>query len=499
MDKVTGKVVPNSEKWSPNQDFKAVNTPQIQGYTADRASVTNTNVAYNSDPITETVTYNPDAQTAIVNFIDDDTGKVIKPVTLNGHTADTDSYRTASDIKSLENEGYELVRDDYPTDGVVYDNDDNKDQTYTVHLKHGVETVTADQDRQVGTPINVNDPKGAKYPAGVDKKSLTRTISRTINFVYPDGTKHTYQDSQTYTATVKVDKVTGKIVPGSESWPQPKNFKPIASPTVKGYTPTKTSVVDNGVAYDSDPITETITYTPDAQKVMVNFVDDKTGKIVKPITLNGHTDETASYRTTSDIQSLEAQGYVLVKDGYPADGATYDNDDDVDQVYTIHLTHGTKQVQRTKQISRTINFVDRSGHQLRPSIVQTKTFTQTGTQDLVTNEIVWDPIDAQTFTSLTVPVINGYQASPATVPAAQVTFTDQDSTVNVEYDHLPSRGNTTAQTGDQSATASGQGRQAKNHQQALPQTGNDSSAAIGALGLASLVGLLGLSRKKKQD
>lgn len=175
------------------------------------------------------------------------------------------------------------------------------------------------------------------------------------------------------------------------------------------------------------------------------------------------------------------------------------NDDDVDQVYTVHLTHGTKQVQRSKQISRTINFVDQSGHQLRPSIVQTKTFTQTGTQDLVTNETVWDSIDAQTFTSLTVPVINGYQASQAAVPAAQVAFTDQDSTVNVEYDRLPSCGTATAQTGSQSVTANYQGQQAKDHQQALPQTGNDSNAAIGALGLASLVGLLGLSRKKKQD
>ena len=131
--------------------------------------------------------------------------------------------------------------------------------------------------------------------------------------------------------------------------------------------------------------------------------------------------------------------------------------------------------------------------------MQTKTSTQTGTQDLVTNEIVWDPIDTQTFASLTVPVVNGYQACQLTVSAAEVAFTDQDSTVNVEYDRLPSRGTATAQTGSQSVTANDQGQQAKGHQQALPQTGNDSSAAIGALGLASLVGLLGLSRKKKQN
>ncbi len=500
VDKVTGKIVSGSKTWDQPKDFETITSPTIKGYTPSRTSVTNKNVAYNSDSITETVTYTPDDQKITVNYIDDTTGKTTSK-TIIGKSDDKSKYTTTSKITDYQNAGYELVSDETNGQPMTFDHDDNNDQTYTVHLKHGIETVTADQDRQSGKPINVNDPQGAKYPVGVDKNSLTKTVDRTIKYVYADGTQKptTHNDSLTYTATVKVDKVTGKIVPSSETWDQPKNFKPITSPTIKGYTPSKTSVVNNGVAYDSDPITETVTYNPDAQKAMVNFVDDKTGKIVKPVTLSGHTDETSPYRTASDIQSLEAQGYALVKDGYPADGATYDNDDDVDQFYTVHLTHGTKQVQRTKQISRTINFVDQSGHQLRPSIVQTKTFTQTGTQDLVTNEIVWDPIDTQTFASLTVPVVNGYQACQLTVSAAEVAFTDQDSTVNVEYDRLPSRGTATAQTGSQSVTANDQGQQAKGHQQALPQTGNDSSAAIGALGLASLVGLLGLSRKKKQN
>ncbi|KRM52473.1 hypothetical protein FC35_GL001775 [Limosilactobacillus coleohominis DSM 14060] len=117
----------------------------------------------------------------------------------------------------------------------------------------------------------------------------------------------------------------------------------------------------------------------------------------------------------------------------------------------------------------------------------------------MTNEIVWDPIDAQTFTSLTVPVINGYQASAVIVPAAEVAFTDQDSTINVEYDLLPSRTSATTQSGGQSTDVNGQDQPAQHDQQSLPQTGTDSSAAISALGLASLVGLLGLSRKRKQD
>ncbi|KRM76925.1 hypothetical protein FC35_GL000630 [Limosilactobacillus coleohominis DSM 14060] len=84
-------------------------------------------------------------------------------------------------------------------------------------MKHGVETVTADQDRQSGTPINANDPKGAKYPTGVDKNSLTRTVDRTISYVYANGSQAQpdHKDSLTYTATIDVDKVTGKVVPNS--------------------------------------------------------------------------------------------------------------------------------------------------------------------------------------------------------------------------------------------------------------------------------------------
>ena len=500
VDKVTGKVI-GSKAWSQPKDFETITSPTIKGYTPSRTSVTNKNVAYNSDSITETVTYTPDDQKITVNYIDDTTGKKIISKTIIGKSDDKSEYTTKQQITDYQNAGYELVSDETNGQTMTFDHDDNHDQTYAVHLKHEIETVTADQDRQAGKPINANDPQGAKYPTGVDKNSLTKTVNRTINYVYANGTpaQTTHNDSLTYTATVDVDKVTGKVVPNSEKWSPNQDFKAVNTPHIKGYTADRASVTNKNVAYNSDPITETVTYNPDAQTVIVNFIDDNTGNVIKPVTLNGYTADTDSYRTTSDIQLLEAQGYALVKDGYPADGATYDNDDDVDQVYTVHLTHGTKQVQRSKQISRTINFVDRYGHQLRQSIVQTKTFTQTGTQDLVTNEIVWDPIDTQTFASLTVPVINGYQARQSMVSAAEVAFTDQDSTVNVEYDRLPSRGTATAQTGDQSMTANKPGQQADHHQQSLPQTGNDSSAAIGALGLASLIGLLGLSRKKKQN
>lgn len=473
-----------------------------------------------------------DTQTATLTFVDDDQEgqSVGDQLTTKGNVATAISFTNGEqEFQTLINQGYEFVSAVNTTDATLpkvinnlpnakfndiqfgdYNSNSASGMSFVIHLKHGIKTVTAANDCQSGTPINSNDPQGVKYPSGVDKKSLTKTVNRTIKYVYADGSqaKSDYEDSLNYTATVDVDKVTGQVVANSVKWSSKQDFATVTSPIIKGYTLDKASVANQNIAYDSAPITETVTYQPDAQTATVNFVDNDTGKTLKSVTLNGHTAETASYRTTSDLQQLAAQGYVLVKDGYPAGGATYNNDDDVAQVYTVHLAHGTKQVQRTKQISRTIHFVDRQGHELRQSIVQTKTFTQTGTQDLVTNEIVWDPVDAQTFASLTVPVINGYHACQSTVPAAEVAFDDQDSTVKVEYDLLPSREIATTQSGGQNVTVSEQGQQGQNQpdqkqpgqsQQSLPQTGTDSGAAISALGLASLIGLFGLSRKKKQD
>ena len=95
--------------------------------------------------------------------------------------------RSKSKIKELENKGYELVSNTYP-EGGKFDKDKDTDQEFKVTLKERVVPVTPDQPKTPGTPVDPNNPDGPKYPAGLEEKDLNKTVTRTITYVYEDGT-----------------------------------------------------------------------------------------------------------------------------------------------------------------------------------------------------------------------------------------------------------------------------------------------------------------------
>ena len=187
VDKVTGQVV--KTVWSNAQDFKDVATPAVKGYTADKQNVSDKNIAHDHADIKEVVTYAPDAQKATVTYIDQTTGKTLTVKPLTGHTLEDTGYNTASDIKHYVDNGYVLVSDSTNGAEIVFDNDDAKDQTFEVRLKHGTITVTPDDPKM---PADVlPDNPGKKYPSGVAKDDLNKTVKRTINITTPDGKTQT--------------------------------------------------------------------------------------------------------------------------------------------------------------------------------------------------------------------------------------------------------------------------------------------------------------------
>ncbi|MGN8748287.1 lectin-like domain-containing protein, partial [Lactobacillus amylovorus] len=120
--------------WSADQSFAAVTSPAIKGYTPDQAQIdTITGITADSADIEKTVTYVANKETAKVTYIDDRTGKTLSSQDLSGDYGTTDSYRTADSIKGYESQGYQLVSDNYPTNGVVY-NQDGTVQSFEVHL-----------------------------------------------------------------------------------------------------------------------------------------------------------------------------------------------------------------------------------------------------------------------------------------------------------------------------------------------------------------------------
>ena len=389
------------------------------------------------DPGKDTyVVYTPDAQKATVAYVDDKTGETLKTTPLSGKTNAKSGYTTAKDIQAYKDLGYVLVSDDTNGAEIVFDKDDDKDQSYTVHFNHDTVTVTPDKPGQPGQPINPG--KGsASYPDGTDKAGLTDTVNRNITYKMSDGSQApaAVNDQLSYTATKVIDKVTGKVL--STEWSGNQDFKDVESPVVKGYTPDKTVVSNKNIAHDAQDINVVVTYTADAQKATVAYVDDKTGETLKTTPLSGKTNAKSGYTTAKDIQAYKDLGYVLVSDDTNGAEIVFDKDDDKDQSYTVHFNHDTVTVTPENPGKQTVTYVykDKNGKVVKTKTVeQDTTFTGKTTKDEVTGETTttWEQKN-HTYKPVNTPVEPGYTADKKIVGGETVTPDNPNRSYTVVY------------------------------------------------------------------
>ncbi|MDB6251759.1 mucin-binding protein [Lactobacillus amylovorus] len=460
QDLVTGNITWTSAK---SQTMVSVDTPKLEGYTPDIKSVASQTVNFGDPDINVTVHYTANAQKASVTYVDDKTGKTLKVDNLNGVTNVKSGYTTKAAIDTYTGLGYTLVSDDTNGNEVVFDNDDANDQAFTVHLSHGTITVTTENPGKPGEPINPGEGS-ANYPDGTDKAGLTDTVNRTITYVMSDGSKapDAVHDSLSYTASKVIDKVTGEVI--STEWSKNQDFKDVVSPDVTGYTPDVKTVSNKNVAHDAKDIDVVVTYKADAQKASVTYVDDKTGKTLKVDNLNGVTNAKSGYTTKAAIDTYTGLGYTLVSDDTNGKEVVFDNDDAVDQAFTVHLSHGTitvtpenpgkpgepvdpdnpdgpkypdgtdeYQVKRTG--TQTIHYVG-AGDKTPADNKQTFVFTREITFDEVTGKIIsvtpWN-VQSHTFGNVDTPVIPGYHADKAVAGGATVTPDDLNKVITVTY------------------------------------------------------------------
>ena len=262
------KVVPNEP------------VPDIPGYTPETPTVT-PDVPTEDTP----VIYNPVTpakdQNALVNYVDaDENNKVITTSgNLSGKAGDKIDYSTATTIQDLENKGYVLVNDGFPA-GATYDNDDNTTQTYTVVLRHGTQPVNPDNPGKPGDPINPNDPEGPKYPQ--DSDQVTKSVTRTVQYVDEDGNKVSEPVEQTvnFTAEGVLDKVTGEWTTPL-TWSVDQTVSSVKSPVIAGYHLVS---VDRDAA-GNDVADVTLTHNDDSYTVTVKYA--KNGNIV-PVDPSGN-------------------------------------------------------------------------------------------------------------------------------------------------------------------------------------------------------------------
>lgn len=207
--------------------------------------------------VTRVVTYAAESQTITVSYIDDTTGKTLEEKSLTGDSATDSGYNVATVVADYEQKGYKVVSNDAPTGNLIFDQDDTQAQTYTVHLTHG--TVPGGTDNP--TPIK----DGGDYT-----NDFERTITEHVGYVNADGTNApgAVDHSITFTRTITVDQVTGKVVANGEfttDWVADggtDTFAAVTTPDEPGYVADKDSVPAATVTADSKNISVTVTYTP---------------------------------------------------------------------------------------------------------------------------------------------------------------------------------------------------------------------------------------------
>ena len=567
-----GKAVINSEdkpvyiNWKgtdgQSTDLPELAVPQKEGYIAsvERVPVQATTA---TDEDYEYVVKYTAIQKAKTTFVDEKGNAIpgAAEITEQGgsETPLTKEAEVKAKIAELENKGYELVSNTYP-EGGKFDKDKDTDQEFKVTLKAKEVTVTPDQPKTPGTPVDPNNPDGPKYPAGLEEKNLNKTVTRTITYVYADGTPVLNEDGTPKTVTqeakftreAKVNLVTGDVTYGD--WTPAQDLAEVKSPVVKGFLADKATVPTVNVTGDSKDTTEVVTYKPigswipnipgqptnpikypnnpddptkpgqptetlpyvpgftpkdgngqplkpvdptdptkgyevpsiptdpsqdtpinyvkDTQKAKTTFVDEKGNPIpgVAAITEEGgsETPLTKESEVKAKIKELENKGYELVSNTYP-EGGKFDKDKDTDQEFKVTLkakevtvtpdqpkTPGTpvdpnnpdgpkypaglEEKDLNKTVTRTITYVYADGTPVLnedgtpKTVTQEAKFTREAKVNLVTGEVTYgDWSEAKDLPEVKSPVVKGYLADKATVPATKVTADSENTKEVVTY------------------------------------------------------------------
>ena len=104
---------------------------------------------------------------------------------------------------------------------------------------------------------------------------------------------------------------------------------------------------------------------------------------------------------------------------------------------TVHLKHGTTDIQETKKVSLTVRYHG-AGSQTPANNVQTATWTRTVTKDKVMGDVVkttnWTA-DKASYDAIPSPEIPGYTVDVAIVPVE--TVTQEDMVKDVYYTAIP--------------------------------------------------------------
>lgn len=216
---------------------------------------------------------------------------------------------------------------------------------------------------------------------------------------------------------------------GNEDYSDPQKSSdytilPYETNTWGTYDTGRTFTVTNPVTFPS-----LVNYVYWTQRATITYIDDTTGQILHVDDINGRIGTNSLYRptskefsgnseigqdkprTTKTISDYEKEGYVLVSNNYPADGAKFTDDNQV-QNFEIHFAQGVQPVTPDtptpdvpkntpenaqpsalkKEVTLTVHYVNSDGTEFTGKIPanakQTITFNGLAYVNKVTGELV---------------------------------------------------------------------------------------------------------------
>lgn len=394
-----------------NNGLKSVNVPNVDGYTPSQTTVSGIdNPGVNDQLQNVTVNYTADAQSLIINYVDEQGNKV----------------------------GSDTV------DGVT-------DQTVAVNPKAPEHyTIVSGQN----IPANVtlkssNKPISVKVTPKLDPITdptlLNKTITRTITINKPNTQAQVITQEAKFTRTGNTNEVTGKQA--FSNWTLASNdWTEVDAPSIPGYTPDKSKIDAINVTPDMTNTTETINYLTNAQTGKISYVDDN-GNEISHTDLAGQTGETININPQAPVDWKIAKGQNIPKsvvagpDSIPTVTVKIEHD-------TIKVTpdqpknpsdtlpdgknypKGVTKDDLNKTIRRTITInIPNKPAQV---INQKADFKRTATIDLVNHEVTYGDwmLDDSNLNHVDVPTVPGYTASQTTIDGVN------NPTVNTELTNI---------------------------------------------------------------
>ncbi|MCH3922094.1 mucin-binding protein [Limosilactobacillus sp.] len=334
---------------------------------------------------------NTDEVTVTIIYKDETTGKTLDTETVSGKAGQKIKFNNQ---KILDYRNLHYKYNDSNLDKLIYRVDVKE---YTISFTHRTKP----------------DTKNVK-------------VTRTINVTKPDGS---------VTTTTQIVNSTGKgtkdLVTNETTWNSwtTGTWAEFDTPTISGYTPSQTTVAAEEVnGTTADQIVK-ITYTADELTATITYKDDTTGQILGTETATGKVGQKIDFNNNQKILDYRNAGYAYRKTDL--DGQTYQVNGQKD--FTVHFTHKTETVTKNVTVTRTIRYVYSDRKEAAKDVVQTLTFKQTGTKDLVTGQTTWNNVADQDFAAVDSPVIAGYTANKATVAQESANVDTKSSELTVTY------------------------------------------------------------------